>query len=104
MIAEHAQSECARSMRAVRANSSAVPFEWVAEREKGKNMDRLSIFCRSLAGGAIIGIGVLIAQQAVAQESVSVRAQMVHVWDITDGMAVKFQQSTDTKQCADAIS
>ena len=42
-------------MRAVRANSSAVPFEWVAEREKGKNMDRLSIFCRSLAGGAIIG-------------------------------------------------
>src|SRR6476646_7792 len=40
-------------------------------------MDRLSIFCRSLAGGAIIGIGVLIAQQAVAQESVSVRAQMV---------------------------
>ena len=77
MIAEHAQSECARSMRAVRANSSAVPFEWVAEREKGKNMDRLSIFCRSLAGGAIIGIGVLIAQQAVAQESVSVRAQMV---------------------------
>jgi len=66
-----------RSMRAVRANSSALPFEWVAEREKGKNMDRLSIFCRSLAGGAIIGIGVLIAQQAVAQESVSVRAQMV---------------------------
>jgi len=59
-----------RSMRAVRANSSAPPFEWVAEREKGKNMDRLSIFCRSLAGGAIIGIGVLIAQQAVAQESV----------------------------------
>ena len=52
----------------------AVPFEWVAEREKGKNMDRLRIFCRSLAGGAILGIGVL---SRLAQESVSVRAPMV---------------------------
>ena len=34
----------------------------------------------------------------------SVRAQMVHVWNIKDGKAVKFQQYTDTKQFADAAS
>ena len=34
----------------------------------------------------------------------SVKAQMVHVWNIADGKAVKFQQYTDTKQWADAVS
>ena len=34
----------------------------------------------------------------------AVRAQMVHVWEIVNGNAVKFQQYTDTKQFADAIS
>jgi ketosteroid isomerase-like protein len=34
----------------------------------------------------------------------SVHAQMVHVWSIEDGKAVKFQQYTDTKQFADAVS
>ena len=34
----------------------------------------------------------------------SVRAQMVHVWNFVDGKAVKFQQYTDTKQFADAVS
>jgi ketosteroid isomerase-like protein len=34
----------------------------------------------------------------------SVRAQMVHVWNIAEGKAVRFQQYTDTKQFADAVS
>ena len=34
----------------------------------------------------------------------SVRAQMVHVWNMSDGKAVRFQQYTDTKQFADAVS
>ena len=34
----------------------------------------------------------------------SVRAQMVHVWNFSDGKAVRFQQYTDTKQFADAVS
>lgn len=33
----------------------------------------------------------------------SVQAQMVHVWTIADGKAIKFQQHTDTKQFADAV-
>ena len=33
-----------------------------------------------------------------------VRAQMVHVWNIVDGKAVKFQQYTDTKQFADVVA
>ena len=32
-----------------------------------------------------------------------VRAQMVHVWDLRDGKATKFQQYTDTLQFSDAI-
>ena len=34
----------------------------------------------------------------------SVRAQMVHVWNMSDGKAVRFQQYTDTKQFADAVN
>ncbi len=34
----------------------------------------------------------------------SVRAQMVHVWNLSDGKAVRFQQYTDTKQFADAVN
>jgi ketosteroid isomerase-like protein len=33
-----------------------------------------------------------------------VNAQMVHVWTFSDGKATKFQQYTDTKQFADAVS
>jgi uncharacterized protein len=33
-----------------------------------------------------------------------VKAQMVHVWTLRDGKAVKFQQYTDTKQFADAVA
>jgi len=29
---------------------------------------------------------------------------MVHVWNMSDGKAVRFQQYTDTKQFADAVS
>ena len=34
----------------------------------------------------------------------SVHAQMVHVWNMSDGKAVRFQQYTDTKQFADAVN
>jgi hypothetical protein len=34
----------------------------------------------------------------------AVRAQMVHVWNLSDGKAIKFQQYTDTKQFADAVT
>jgi len=34
----------------------------------------------------------------------SVKAQMVHVWTIAAGKVIKFQQYTDTKQFADAVS
>jgi ketosteroid isomerase-like protein len=33
-----------------------------------------------------------------------VRAQFAHVWDITHGRVVRFQQYTDTKQFADAVA
>jgi ketosteroid isomerase-like protein len=33
-----------------------------------------------------------------------VKAQMVHVWELSDGKAVKFQQYTDTKQFAEAVA
>lgn len=33
----------------------------------------------------------------------AVKAQMVHVWNLVEGKAVKFQQYTDTKQFADAV-
>jgi ketosteroid isomerase-like protein len=33
-----------------------------------------------------------------------VKAQMVHVWNMVDAKAVKFQQYTDTKQFADAVA
>ena len=34
----------------------------------------------------------------------SVKAQMVHVWNLTNGKATKFQQYTDTKQFAEAVA
>jgi ketosteroid isomerase-like protein len=33
-----------------------------------------------------------------------VRAQFAHVWGVTHGRAVRFQQYTDTKQFADAVA
>jgi ketosteroid isomerase-like protein len=34
----------------------------------------------------------------------SVKAQMVHVWNLSEGKATNFQQYTDTKQFADAVA
>jgi len=54
------------------------------------------------AGDQVIALGTYTG--TYKKTGKSVRAQMVHVWDIKEGMAVKFQQYTDTKQFADAIS
>ena len=54
------------------------------------------------AGNQVIAFGTYTG--TYKKTGKSVRAQMVHVWDIKDGKAVKFQQYTDTKQFADAVS
>ena len=53
------------------------------------------------AGDQVIALGTYTG--TYKKTGKSVRAQMVHVWDIKEGMAVKFQQYTDTKQFADAV-
>ena len=54
------------------------------------------------AGEQVIALGTY--SGTYKKTGKSVRAQMVHVWDIKDRRVAKFQQYTDTKQFADAIS
>jgi len=54
------------------------------------------------AGEQVIALGYY--SGTVKKTGKSVRAQMVHVWNIEGGKATKFQQYTDTKQFADAVS
>jgi ketosteroid isomerase-like protein len=54
------------------------------------------------AGDQVIALGTYTG--TYKKTGKSVRAQMVHVWDIKEGLTVKFQQYTDTKQFADAVS
>jgi ketosteroid isomerase-like protein len=53
------------------------------------------------AGDQVITLGFY--SGTFKQTGKNVKAQMVHVWNMVDGKAVKFQQYTDTKQFADAI-
>jgi ketosteroid isomerase-like protein len=54
------------------------------------------------AGEYVVALGHYTG--TVKKTGKSVHAQMVHVWSIEHGKAVKFQQYTDTKQFADAVS
>ncbi|HEY6803642.1 MAG TPA: nuclear transport factor 2 family protein [Pyrinomonadaceae bacterium] len=53
------------------------------------------------AGDQVVTLGFY--SGTFKQTGKSVKAQMVHVWNMVDGKAVKFQQYTDTKQFADAV-
>jgi len=52
------------------------------------------------SGDRVITLGIYSGTHKTTGKSV--RAQMVHVWTLADGKAIKFQQYTDTKQFADA--
>ena len=54
------------------------------------------------AGEQVVTLGIYSGTHKKTRKAV--RAQMVHVWNLSDGKAVKFQQYTDTKQFADAVS
>ena len=54
------------------------------------------------AGDQVVALGTY--SGTYKKTGKSVRAQMVHVWNIVDGKAVKFQQYTDTKQFADVVA
>jgi ketosteroid isomerase-like protein len=54
------------------------------------------------AGDQVITLGTY--SGTVKKTGKSVKAQMVHVWNIVNGKAVRFQQYTDTKQFADAVA
>ena len=54
------------------------------------------------AGDKVVALGTYAGTHKTTGRAV--RAQMAHVWSIENGKAVKFQQYTDTKQFADAVS
>ena len=54
------------------------------------------------AGDKVVALGTYSGTHKTTGKIV--RAQMAHVWSIENGKAVKFQQYTDTKQFADAVS
>lgn len=54
------------------------------------------------AGDQVVALGTY--SGTYKKTGKAVRAQMVHVWNIVDGKAVKFQQYTDTKQFADVVA
>ena len=54
------------------------------------------------AGDKVVALGTYSGTNKKTGKAV--RAQMAHVWSIENGKAVKFQQYTDTKQFADAVS
>lgn len=54
------------------------------------------------AGDQVVTLGTYSGTYKKTGKAVS--AQMVHVWNIAGGKVTKFQQYTDTKQFADAVS
>jgi len=54
------------------------------------------------AGDQVVTLGIYAGTHKKTGKAV--RAQMVHVWNLANGKAVKFQQYTDTKQFADSVS
>jgi ketosteroid isomerase-like protein len=53
-------------------------------------------------GSTIVGIGTYAG--AYKKTGKAMRARVVHVWDMDDGKVVRFEQFTDTKLVADAIT
>jgi uncharacterized protein len=54
------------------------------------------------AGNHIVVLGTYIGRHK--ESGREVRAQFAHIWGMTHGRVVRFQQYTDTKQFADAIA
>jgi ketosteroid isomerase-like protein len=54
------------------------------------------------AGNHIVVLGIYSGRHK--ESGKEVRAQFAHIWGVTHGRVVRFQQYTDTKQFADAIS
>lgn len=54
------------------------------------------------AGNHIVVLGTYSGKHK--ESGREVRAQFAHVWGVTHGRAVRFQQYTDTKQFADAVA
>ena len=54
------------------------------------------------AGNHIVVLGTYSGRHR--ESSREVRAQFAHIWGVTHGRVVRFQQYTDTKQFADAIA
>lgn len=54
------------------------------------------------AGNHIVVLGTYSGRHK--ESSKEVRAQFAHIWGVTHGRVVRFQQYTDTKQFADAIA
>jgi ketosteroid isomerase-like protein len=53
-------------------------------------------------GSTIVGIGTYAG--AYKMTGKAMRARVVHVWEMDDGKVVRFEQFTDTKLVADAIT
>jgi ketosteroid isomerase-like protein len=53
-------------------------------------------------GSTIVGIGTY--SGAYRKTGKAMRARVVHVWDMEDGKVVRFEQFTDTRLVADAIT
>jgi uncharacterized protein len=54
------------------------------------------------AGNHIVVLGIYSGRHK--ESGKEVRAQFAHIWGVTHGRVVRFQQYTDTKQFADAIA
>ena len=54
------------------------------------------------AGNHIVVLGTYSGRHK--ESAKEVRAQFAHIWGVTHGRVVRFQQYTDTKQFADAIA
>ena len=54
------------------------------------------------AGNHVVVLGTYSGRHK--ESSREVRAQFAHIWGVTHGRVVRFQQYTDTKQFADAVA
>lgn len=54
------------------------------------------------AGDRVVGLGTYTGTHNATGRGV--RTQFAHVWGLSEGWAVSFQQYTDTKQLADAVA
>jgi len=66
------------------ANFSVMPEEWLN------------------AGNHVVVLGTYTGRHK--ETGREVRAQFAHIWGVTHGRVVRFQQYTDTKQFADAVA